>query len=135
MTAAADRVSRWRVRTGYPVALALLLLAHPAPASLVAGAAVAVLGLLVRCAAAGYLHKHEQLATRGPYAFTRNPLYLGSAILAGGFAVAGASWLAAALVAGYFLAFYPAVMHREEEELRTRYAAAFEDYARRVPLF
>jgi steroid 5-alpha reductase family enzyme len=135
MTAAADRVSRWRVRTGYPVALAFLLLAHPARPWVVAGAAVAALGLLLRGAAAGYLHKHEQLATSGPYSFTRNPLYLGSAILAVGFAVAGASWLAAALVAGYFLAFYPAVMRREEEELRGRYGAAFEDYARGVPLF
>lgn len=135
MTASADRFSRWRVRAGYPVALAFLFLAHPAPTSLAAGAAVAALGLFLRGAAAGYLRKHEQLATGGPYAFTRNPLYLGSAILAGGFAVAGASWIAAALLAGYFLAFYPAVMRREEEELHTRYGAAFEDYARRVPLF
>jgi hypothetical protein len=135
MTAVVGRVSRWRVRTGYPVGLAFLLLAHPARPWVVAGAAVAALGLLLRGAAAGYLHKHEQLATSGPYGLTLNPLYLGSAILAVGFVVAGASWFAAALVAGYFLAFYPAVMRREEQELRTRYGAAFEEYARRVPLF
>ena len=127
--------ARWRVRAGYPVALCFLVLASPTATTLAAGAAVAALGLFVRAAAAGHLHKHEQLATRGPYAFTRNPLYLGSAILAAGFGVAGASWIAAALVVVYFVAFYPAAMSREEDELRTRYGAAFEDYARRVPLF
>ena len=135
MAPATDWISRWRVRAGYPVALAFLFLARPTPASLVAGAFLAALGLLVRGAAAGYLHKHEQLATSGPYAITRNPLYLGSAVLAAGFAAAGAAWIAAAFIAIYFLEFYPAVMRREEGELRARYGAAFDDYARRVPLF
>lgn len=135
MKAAANWVLRWRVRTGYPVALAFLLLAHPTTASLAAGATVAALGLLVRGAAAGYLHKHEQLATGGPYAFTRNPLYLGSSILALGFVVAGASWIATAVVAAYFVAFYPAVMGREEAELKELYGATFEEYSRRVPRF
>ena len=127
--------ARWRVRAGYPVALGFLALASPTTTTLATGAAVAALGLFVRAAAAGHLHKHEQLATRGPYAFTRNPLYFGSAILAAGFAVAGASWIAAVFVAAYFAVFYPAAMRREEDELRARYGAAFEDYARRVPLF
>jgi hypothetical protein len=128
-------IARWRVRAGYPVAACFLALAWPTIATLAAGAAVAALGLFVRAAAAGHLHKHEQLATRGPYAFTRNPLYLGSAVLAAGFAVAGASWIAAALVAAYFAVFYPAAMRREEDELRARYGAAFEEYSRRVPRF
>ena len=76
---------RWRVRIGYPVALAYLIFARPMMRSLVAGAFVGVVGLAMRAWAAGYLRKHEALATSGPYAFTRNPLYFGSVILAAGF--------------------------------------------------
>ncbi len=127
--------SRWRVRAGYPVALVYFWLAHPAPRALAGGAALAVLGLLVRAAAAGRLRKQEALATSGPYRWTRNPLYFGSALLAAGLLLAGASPSAGLLVIAYFLLFYPAVMRREEQELRARYGAAFEEYAARVPLF
>jgi protein-S-isoprenylcysteine O-methyltransferase Ste14 len=123
------------VRLGYPVALIFLWAARPAPATLAAGAAIAALGLAIRAAAAGYLRKHEGLATAGPYARTRNPLYLGSAFLAAGFALAGGSWPGAALVLGYFAVFYTAVMRREERELHRAYGSAFEEYAQAVPLF
>lgn len=126
---------RWRVRLGYPVAVAVFWLARPAPRALFLGAAVGAVGLAVRAAAAGYLYKHERLAVAGPYAYTRNPLYLGSALLGAGFLVGAHCWAAAALVAGYFAFFYPAVMRREERELRARYGPVYEEYARRVPLF
>lgn len=135
MSPAGEIWMRWRVRAGYPVALAFAVLAHPALWSIAAGAGIALLGLLVRGLAAGHLCKHEALASTGPYAFTRNPLYFGSAILAAGFLVAGRSWLAALVVALYFVLFYPPVMRREQQELRARYGAAFDDYAARVPLF
>jgi len=127
--------TRWRVRVGYPVALAYLWLASPTWKFIAAGGAIAALGLFMRALAAGHLRKWEDLATSGPYACTRNPLYFGSALLAAGFAVAGHSWLGAALIAGYFAAFYPAVIKREEAELRAHYGRAYEDYAARVPLF
>jgi protein-S-isoprenylcysteine O-methyltransferase Ste14 len=126
---------RWRVRVGYPVAAACLWLAAPTPRSIALGAVVAAAGLVVRGAAAGRLRKHEALATSGPYARTRNPLYFGTVFLGVGFAVASWSPWAAALLVGYFLLFYPAVMKREEGELREHYGAAFEEYAARVPLF
>jgi protein-S-isoprenylcysteine O-methyltransferase Ste14 len=126
---------RWRVRVGYPVALAYWLLASPTLRSIVYGGAIVALGLAIRGAAAGYLRKDRELATSGPYAWTRNPLYLGSAFLAAGFIVAGHSWIAGALVAVYFGVFYYAVMRNEERDLRDRFGSAFEDYARSVPLF
>jgi protein-S-isoprenylcysteine O-methyltransferase Ste14 len=126
---------RWRVRAGYPVALLYLVLASPTPRSIAWGAVVAVSGLFVRGTAAGYLRKQEVLTVTGPYAWTRNPLYFGSALLAAGFAMAGNSIWGATLVVGYYLAFYPAVMRREESQLRARYAAVFNEYAARVPLF
>jgi hypothetical protein len=127
--------TRWRVRIGYPVGIACFLLAHPRLVTLACGAMLAGIGLLIRGAAAGHLRKHEALATSGPYAWTRSPLYFGSLLLAAGFLLAAASWVAALVVGVYLAVFYPGVMRREEEELRAEYGAAFDGYARRVPHF
>jgi protein-S-isoprenylcysteine O-methyltransferase Ste14 len=126
---------RWRVRLGYPLALVFWVLAAPTLRSIFVGALIAAFGLFIRAAAAGHLRKDRQLATSGPYAHTRNPLYLGSAFLAAGFVVAGRSWWAGLLVAAYFAIFYYAVMRNEEEDLRTRFGSTFTHYAARVPLF
>jgi protein-S-isoprenylcysteine O-methyltransferase Ste14 len=126
---------RWRVRLGYPVAIIYWLLATPTWRSIAYGTIVAALGLIVRAAAAGYLRKDRELAVTGPYALTRNPLYLGSAILAAGFVVASHSWIAGLLVSLYFGVFYYAVMRNEEEDLRRRFGPGFDAYASRVPLF
>lgn len=127
--------SRWRVRLSYPLAIVLLWLARPTPPAIVSGALVGAIGLLVRAYAAGYLRKQQVLTTGGPYAYTRNPLYLGSAILAAGAAIAMGSWLSAFLLAAYFGLVYSAVMKREEQELRFQHGPAFDQYARSVPLF
>jgi protein-S-isoprenylcysteine O-methyltransferase Ste14 len=126
---------RWRVRLGYPVAVIFLVLARPFPRSIVIGGLVAAFGLLVRGSAAGHLRKDEQLATTGPYAVTRNPLYLGSSLLAAGFIIAGYSLWAGLIVGLYFAVFYYAVIRNEEQDLRKNFGAQFEDYATRVPLF
>jgi len=126
---------RWRVRLGYPLAVVVLWLSCPTPRSIFAGGSVGVFGLLLRAFAAGYLHKHEVLTVAGPYAYTRNPLYLGSTILALGTGIATKSWLSLAILLIYFSTFYPIVMRREERELRARHGAAFEEYAREVPMF
>jgi Phospholipid methyltransferase len=126
---------RWRVRLGYPVAILYWLLARPTHHWIAMGAAVAGLGIMIRTIAAGHLSKDRELATSGPYARTRNPLYLGSAFLAAGFAIAGHSWWAAALVVLYFAVFYYAVMRNEECDLRSRFGVVFDEYASRVPLF
>jgi protein-S-isoprenylcysteine O-methyltransferase Ste14 len=126
---------RWRVRLGYPVAILYWVFATPTWRSIAYGAIVAILGLMVRGASAGYLRKDRELAITGPYARTRNPLYLGSAILAAGFVIAGHSWVAGLLVSVYFAVFYYAVMRNEEEDLRLRFGAEFDAYAARVPLF
>lgn len=127
--------ARWRAPLGYPTAALCLWLARPTFLSILIGAALAVLGLLIRAAAAGHLRKREALAHTGPYARTRNPLYFGSALIAAGFVLASRSWLVAALLALYFSSFYIQVMRREESELREQYGQAFDDYAASVPLF
>src|SRR5947199_10401527 len=135
MSATGSFFVRWRVRLGYPLAVAVLYFSRPTPRSIVLGALTGIVGLWLRAYAAGYLHKQESLTVTGPYAHTRNPLYLGSAILALGLAVITNSWLAALLIGAYFAVFYSIVMRREEAELRGHFGAAFEEYARRVPLF
>ena len=126
---------RWRVRLGYPLAVIALWFSRPSPRSVLLGGLVGLLGLWLRGCAAGYLHKQEMLTVGGPYAYTRNPLYLGSAVMALGAAVATKSWISASLLLLYFAIFYSAVMRREETELRMRHGSVFEAYARAVPLF
>src|ERR1700682_2748977 len=111
---AAAFFARWRVRLGYPLAAVVLWLARPSPKGILAGAAVGAMGLWVRARAAGYLHKQEVLTVTGPYAYTRNPLYLGSAFLALGAGIATRSWTSALILFVYFAVFYSIVMRREE---------------------
>jgi protein-S-isoprenylcysteine O-methyltransferase Ste14 len=131
----AAELAPWRVRSGYAVALVYAWFADPIVPSLVLGAMVAAIGLLIRGAAAGYLRKNEKLTTSGPYAYTRNPLYFGSALLALGLLLAGNNWIAALLVAAYIAAFYPAVIRFEAAHLRKLHGLAYDDYAAHVPLF
>jgi len=135
MSAASNFFVRWRVRLGYPLAIAVLYFSHPTPHSILLGALAGVIGLLLRAYAAGYLHKQEILTVTGPYAFTRNPLYLGSAILALGAGIATRSGISALILILYFAVFYSIVMKREANELHLRHGASFEEYAHAVPLF
>jgi protein-S-isoprenylcysteine O-methyltransferase Ste14 len=135
MSAASSFFVRWRVRLGYPLAIAVVYFSRPTPRSILFGALVGAAGLCLRAFAAGYLHKQEVLTVTGPYAYTRNPLYLGSAILALGAGIATRSWISALVPIVYFALFYSIVMQREANELHIRHGAPFEEYARIVPLF
>lgn len=104
--------------------------AHPAA---IAWSLVLVLpGLALRAAASGTVKKNRELAVTGPYAYTRNPLYLGSMLMAAGFAVALLSWPLALLLAAGFALIYIPVIAAEEQFLRNTFPG-FEDYCRRVP--
>ena len=120
---------------GYPVGIAAFWFARPQIKWLFCGVSIAICGLLLRGYAAGHLRKHKQLAISGPYAFTRNPLYLGSVLLASGFSVASHSWISTALLAAYLAIFYPVVIRREQAELTMLYGAAFVEYASQVHAF
>jgi len=91
-------------------------------------------GLMIRALASGHLQKNEQLATGGPYAHSRNPLYLGSLILSVGFALAARSWWIVAGIVVLFFVIYLPVIRAEEIFLRERFPQ-FEEYAREVPVF
>jgi protein-S-isoprenylcysteine O-methyltransferase Ste14 len=125
---------RIRVPLGFVLAALYLCLARPTALTILVGAAVAVPGLALRALASGHVQKNEQLTTSGPYAYTRNPLYLGSLILAAGFAIAAQSWWIAAAMALIFLAVYVPVIRSEEAYLRDRFPE-FAGYAGQVPCF
>lgn len=123
---------RIRVPLGFAFAVLYFWLARPTWRFLVLGAVLIVPGLLIRALASGHVRKNEALSTSGPYAYTRNPLYLGSLLIGVGFAVASCSvWVGIVLVAMFFAIYVP-VIRGEEKFLREKFPE-FEDYARRVP--
>jgi protein-S-isoprenylcysteine O-methyltransferase Ste14 len=122
-----------RVPLGFAFAVLYIFLAKPTARSMIIGAAVAIVGLAIRALASGHVQKNEQLATSGPYAYTRNPLYLGSLVLAVGFTLAARSWWIALAVMVFFFAIYIPVIRGEEKFLRERFPQ-FDNYAGNVPL-
>ncbi len=125
---------RVRVPLGFVLAGLYLWWARPAWYSLAAGGFVAALGLLLRAAASGHVRKNAELTTTGPYAYTRNPLYLGSLLIGAGFALAARSgWVALAMIVFFVLVYVP-VVGAEERFLRAQFPG-YDEYARRVPRF
>jgi protein-S-isoprenylcysteine O-methyltransferase Ste14 len=120
------------VPLGFTFAAAYVWLAHPTRASLGLGAAIALLGVAIRALASGHVEKNEALATTGPYRYTRNPLYLGSMVIAAGFLVAARSWWVALVALGMLVGIYLPVIGSEEAFLRSRFPE-YEEYSRRVP--
>lgn len=129
----ADFVQRLRVASGFGLTLAFAWLAQPTPASLAAGLPIALTGLLLRGWAAGCLYKNQQLAQGGPYAYLRNPLYLGTLIVAAGLAAATRRWELALLFALAFGLIYFPTIELEEQHLRELFPR-YPEYAARVPL-
>ena len=126
---------RVRVPAGLVLAPLLIISAKPTPRTLMIGAAVAGLGLLIRAWASGYLRKNMELTASGPYAYTRNPLYLGTFIMGGGIAAASGAWWFAVVYVMLYLLIYVPVMIAEAETLQQLFADEYPDYSRKVPLF
>ena len=123
---------RIRVPLGFLFALLFFWLAKPTPLFLLLGLILVIPGLLLRGYASGYVRKNSELTTTGPYAHTRNPLYLGSMMMAFGFAVAARSiWIVLILVV-LFTAIYLPVIRSEEEYLRSIFPE-FDAYTAAVP--
>ena len=120
--------ARYRVRLGFVAAAIALWLARPTRQSLVAGAAVAIAGEAIRIWAAGHLEKGREVTASGPYRFTRHPLYLGSAVIGAGFAIASASLLVALVVALYLGVTITAAIRSEERHLTEKFGNAYPEY-------
>lgn len=137
-----DFIARWqrvarriRVPLGFLTAalyLFELIRRAPYPVAVAWSLALVLPGLWLRAYAAGYVKKNRELTVTGPYAHTRNPLYLGSMLIAAGFAVALLSWPVAFALAFVFAAIYVPVIASEERFLRATFPG-FDDYCRQVP--
>ncbi len=125
---------RIRVPLSFLTTVAYVWLARPSWASLALGALVTLPGLLLRAFASGHVQKDRQLTTSGPYSYMRNPLYLGSLIMAAGFAVAARSWWIVGLMLLLFILIYVPVIAGEERYLRQMFPD-YDEYALRVPRF
>ncbi len=128
----ADFVARLRVPSGFLIVAAFAWFSHPTAGSLAIGLPVSLLGLALRAWAAGCLAKNRQLATGGPYAYTRNPLYIGTLLVAAGLAMAARSLGLGLLFAAVFAMVYLPVIQLEEQHLR-RLFPEYAAYAGRVP--
>ena len=127
-------LQRIRIPLGFAFAAVFLIFAQPTPLTLIIGSAIAVLGLAVRAWASGHIRKASVLAVSGPYAHTRNPLYLGSLILGLGFTVAAGVWWLALLFVVLFIGIYLPVMRVEADDMRRIFGEEYEVYAQNVPV-
>ena len=127
-------VKRKRVPLGFLFAALYLYFARPTPMTLVVGIPLALVGLLIRAWAAGHIVKNDRLATTGPYAHSRNPLYFGSFLMAAGFAIAG-HWSLLLIVIAFFAAVYGPTMQKERANISGRYPEAYAEWEKNVPSF
>lgn len=123
---------RIRVPLGFVFAAVFLWLARPTWQTMLGSLVLVAPGVWLRGYAAGYVRKNAELTRTGPYAYTRNPLYLGSMMIAFGFAAAAWSWIILAALAILFAAIYLPTIRSEEAFLKEHFVG-FDDYARRVP--
>ncbi|WP_168059318.1 methyltransferase family protein [Candidatus Manganitrophus noduliformans] len=128
-------VSRNRIIVSLLLGGALWFLSRPTLLSIAAGAPFVILGEAIRTWSSGHIRKNQELATTGPYAFTRNPLYLGSGMMGFGFILMGRSWGLLLLFLMFFALIYHFTILREEEKLSARFGSQFSAYAESVPRF
>jgi protein-S-isoprenylcysteine O-methyltransferase Ste14 len=127
----ADTVAKLRVPGGFVLVAAFLWLSRPSMESLAIGLPVSLAGLVIRGWAAGHLEKNTALTESGPYAWVRNPLYIGTLTVAAGLVIAARRWDLGVLFATVFVLIYLPVVELEEQYLRELFPA-FPDYAARV---
>ena len=128
-------MQRWRVPLGFVCAALFFFFSRPRPLTLAIGGAIAVPGLALRAWATGHLRKNDTLATTGPYAYTRNPLYLGSFFLGVGFTVASGRFILGIIFAALFLGIYVPVMRVESATLAELFGERYQQYLEAVPIF
>lgn len=126
---------RLRLKTVWLIVIPFVWFAAPTPESLAYGALLALVGLWIRGWSAGTIHKDEEVTTTGPYAFTRNPLYLGSFFIGLGVALAGGHWAWPVVFLAFYVVIYTKTMRGEVDHLTRLFPDTYGEYAANVPLF
>jgi protein-S-isoprenylcysteine O-methyltransferase Ste14 len=125
---------RLRLRAVWLLIVPFLWLARPTPQLLAWGGGLALLGLGLRGWSAGVIRKEKELTVEGPYAFTRNPLYVGSFLLGTGVTVAGGQWYFVVLFLLFYGVVYGRTIRGEAELLEGLFGDSYRHYAAHVPL-
>ena len=128
-------LQRIRIPLGFLFAVVFLIFARPSMTSIAVGSGIAFIGLAIRAWASGHIRKARVLAVTGPYAYTRNPLYLGTFFLGIGFTVASGVWWLALLFAALFIGIYLPVMRVEADDMHRIFGSDFDEYEHSVPVF
>ena len=128
-------LQRIRVPLGLIFAVVFMVFAGPTTMSIVIGVGIAAVGLVIRAWASGHIRKARELASTGPYAYTRNPLYVGSFLIGAGFSMATSVWWLAVVFAALFLGLYLPVMRIEAGDMREMFGSEYDEYSRAVPMF
>ena len=121
-------LSRFRVPLGFLTAAVALVLAQPSVVSWRAGLVVALAGEAIRVWAAGHIEKSREITRSGPYRLVRHPLYVGSAFVGAGFAVAANNLVVAALTIAYLGLTLTAAVRAEEAHLDEKFSGAYASY-------
>lgn len=129
-----DQLVRWRVSLSWLAGVGALAVARPTPSSFAAGVAVGMLGQALRLWAAGHLERASGLTTSGPYAWTRNPLYLGSMIMGAGFVVASSRWELILVLGLLVFGVFVPVIRQETAHLSAKFPESYARFAEAVPL-
>lgn len=124
-----------RLRAVWLIVIPFFWLSTPTPTALAVGVGLAILGLWIRGWSAGTIHKDEELTTTGPYAFTRNPLYLGSFFIGLGVSFAGGHWIWPAIFLVFYATVYTRTMAGETRHLSDLFPERYAEYAAEVPGF
>jgi len=110
-----------------------VLLGNPTPIGFMVGGGIALIGMLVRLYASGFIVKNKELATNGPYSLVRHPLYTGNLLMMIGFTFACGQWWALLASAAFWWIYYPVAIEYEDRKLHSIFAEAWEAWSRTVP--
>jgi protein-S-isoprenylcysteine O-methyltransferase Ste14 len=130
-----ELVIRYRSTVGIACLVVVLWLATPTAVSILVGFFLIIIGMFFRGWSSGYINKDRELATDGPYALTRNPLYFGNLVLGSGIAVSGNNLYTYSIFIGYYLCFFSFLILLERKRLKKRFGRQYEEWAKRANLF
>lgn len=119
------------------ITAALIYFAQPQLPYFISGLALVILGEIVRVWATGHLQKNEVLTTSGPYAYVKNPMYVGSFLIMLGITAMAISPYAPYILAlelACFIGYYvPYKKRMEGNRLLEKFGEPYADYDRHVP--
>jgi protein-S-isoprenylcysteine O-methyltransferase Ste14 len=118
---------------GLVLTIYFAVIAQPVEWLFYAAAVIVVLGLAVRLWASGFIMKNKELATNGPYALVRHPLYVGNILILIAFSAASGLWWTALIVVAFLWFYYPTAIEYEDRKLHKIFEDAWQVFADQTP--